>query len=279
MEEVYVLFGIALVWTIAAVVQDMRTKEISNWLNYSFISTAFAARAFVSINSGELSFFFFGFLGFVLFFVLAMAFYYSGTFGGGDARLLMGFGIILPYTSYFEVIEKGFLFVLFLFLAGFLWTIIYSFFVIVRDANKFGNYFRKYFVKFRFSLIGLFFFFVVSFFFEKIIFYLSGFLLLFGVVYIYVKAIDDCLVIRKSAKELSEGEWLYNDIRVGKRLISKSVHGLSKEEIRFLINKRKAVLIKDGPPFTPAFLVAFIFMVFFWANGLFQISSLLAFLV
>ena len=68
----------------------------------------------------------------------------------------------------------------------------------------------------------------------------------------------------KKADELAEGDWLERDVKVNGRVISKSVHGLSNEEIRLLKKYNKNVLIKQGVPFTPAFLIALIVMVFFF---------------
>jgi len=90
MEEYYFLFVLAFVWMIFAVVQDLKTREVANWLNFSLIGFALAYRAFYSSFTGEWMFLGFGFLGFLMFFILAHVFYYSKVFAGGDAKLLMG---------------------------------------------------------------------------------------------------------------------------------------------------------------------------------------------
>ena len=58
--------------------------------------------------------------------------------------------------------------------------------------------------------------------------------------------------------KLTEGDWLERDVKIGRKVIKKSVHGLSLKEIRILRKAKKKVLIKEGVPFTPAFLFAFV---------------------
>ena len=86
MEQYYFLFGLALAYLIFAVIQDMRTREIANWLNFSLIVFALAYRAFYSSYSGDWMFFAYGVIGVLIFTLLGYAFYYSGIFAGGDAR-------------------------------------------------------------------------------------------------------------------------------------------------------------------------------------------------
>ncbi|MFH1521423.1 MAG: hypothetical protein ABIF18_00530, partial [archaeon] len=55
--------------------------------------------------------------------------------------------------------------------------------------------------------------------------------------------------------------WLVDEIRVGKKVIRADWDGLSLEDIELLKNKKK-VKIKEGLPFVPAFLIAFLGYVF-----------------
>ena len=63
MEEYYFLFFLGLVWTIFAVVQDMKNREVANWLTFSLIGFALAYRGFYSSFSGNWMFFVYGLLG------------------------------------------------------------------------------------------------------------------------------------------------------------------------------------------------------------------------
>ena len=71
-----------------------------------------------------------------------------------------------------------------------------------------------------------------------------------------------------AAGKLSEGDWLERDAAIGNKFIRKSVQGLTREEIFLLKKYKKKVWIKDGVPFTPAFLIAFLIFVYRWVFGI-----------
>lgn len=265
-DEHFFLFVVAGIWTIFATVQDLKTREVSNWLNFSLIAIAFSYRAFYSVINGNLSFFLMGLFGFGIFFVLAYVFYYGRIFAGGDAKLLMGYGIILPYESYSMTLFwcLGFLFVLFL--TGAVYSLFYSTIIVFRNKRTFIDSFKINFSKtIYFSTILLIFslvFLFLSMFNYSLLFF---FLLFLFFLYIYTKSLDSCMIKRVSPFELQEGDWLERDVRVGSKIIKKSVHGLSSEEIKLLRKAKKKVLIKEGVPFVPAFLISFFIMVFFYS--------------
>ena len=265
MEEYYFLFALGLLWTVFAVVQDLKTREVSNWLNFSLIGFALAYRAFYSLFINDYLFFVSGLLGFGVFFGLAHLFYYTRVFAGGDAKLLMGFGVILPYANFTELAYIGTAFLFALFLFGALYGLIYSIFIILKNKGKFKREFfwRIKRVKFVFitiflavGLLSLFFDFV-----SWLVF--SAFLIFTLFLFPYVKALDICMIKLVNFKDFQEGDWLERDVRIGRKIIKKSVHGLSKEDIKLLRRFKKSVYIKDGIPFTPAFLLALLAMVFF----------------
>ena len=271
-EKYYFLFGLALVWIIFAVVQDLRTREVADWLNFSLIAFALAYRAFYASYSEDVMFFILGVFGFGLFFLIANVFYYSRIFAGGDAKLLMGLGVILPYSNILDLVLVGLGFVLLLFLSGAIYSIIYGFFIARRNYTKFSNSFNKN-LRNRLNLSLSLIFSVV---FVCFIFYFSeGSLLasLLGVFFavsafflvVCAKSLEVCMIKLVSPSKLTEGDWLVEDVKLNRGVIKKNVHGLSAEDIIKLKKYGKKVLIMEGIPFTPAFLIAFLFMVFFWA--------------
>lgn len=263
MEEYYFLFGLGFIYTIFAVFQDLKTREIANWLNFSLVAFALAYRAFYSVIFSNFEFFSLGVLGFAFFFILGYVFYYGRVFAGGDAKLLMGFGVLLPYKSYYDILILGLFFIFILFLVGALWSLLYSIGVIRKDWNNF----RKEFIKRRrlisTSLISSFIIFIIGVFISYFIMLISFFVLAFCFLYVYLKAVEKCMIKRKSWEELSEGDWLEDDVKVGRHIIKKSVHGLSRKEIEMIRKHKMKVYIKEGVPFTPAFLLVLIMVFFF----------------
>lgn len=264
MEQYYFLFFLGLIWIIFAVVQDWRKTEVSNWLNYSLIAFALAYRAFYSVNVSDYSFLLFGVYGFILFFIVGNLFYYSRVFAGGDTKLLYGIGCILPAQSYSEVLFSGIFFIFLLFIAGLLYSLIYSVFLAKKNYKVFQSSWKEYFVSFKnylfiFILLG-----VVLLIFGAQIRLFGIYFILVPFLYIYLRAVDSSMIKLTKPKDLMEGDWVEKDIRIGSKVIRKSIHGLSWKEIDLLRKHHKSVLVKQGIPFTPAFLIAFLFMVSFY---------------
>ena len=63
--------------------------------------------------------------------------------------------------------------------------------------------------------------------------------------------------------ELVEGDWLYKNVKIGKKLIKAKWDGLSSADIK-LLKKKKFVLIRQGIPFVPVFLIAFLILIYIW---------------
>lgn len=265
MREYYFLFALAFIWIIFAVIQDFRKREVANWLNFSLIAFALAYKAFYANYTNNYEFFLFGLLGFAVCFVLANAFYYGRVFAGGDAKLLMALGVIWPYGSYISVVILSLVFVILLLLLGAIYSLIYSIVLMIKNRKVFGKEFRS---RFRWNyltistIIGIVLSFLTHDAITKLIVIL--FFLLLPILFFALKSLDKCMIKLIEAKNLSEGDWLYQKVKVGKKTIETSVHGLSWKDIELLRKYNKKVLIKEGIPFTPAFLLAFLFMVFFY---------------
>ena len=147
------MYFLAFFAVLFAVVQDLRTREISNWVTFSLIGFVLAYRAFYSIYSDDVMFFFYGLIGIVLFTGLGYLFYYSKVFAGGDAKLLFGIGGIFPYYSFYDYIYYGLGFVLTLFAFGVVYTLIYSLFLVGKNYSSFRKSFFEHFHKVKFYFI------------------------------------------------------------------------------------------------------------------------------
>jgi len=267
MGQYYFLFFLALVWIFFATIQDLKNREVANWLNFSLIGFALAYRAFYAYLNSDLSFFGFGVLGFGVFFALAHVFYYSRTFAGGDAKLLMGLGAILPFESYYDLLFDSIGFLMVLFTIGALYSLVYSVFLAGSNLNAFRKEFRKRFRKGKnMFIVSVVLGFILFILFRSLFGILA--LLIFLVLpllYIYLRTLDGCCMIKLvKASELTEGDWLEEDVSVKGKKIRRSVHGLSLKDIKILMKVNKKVMIKRGIPFIPVFLIAWIFMVFFY---------------
>jgi len=273
--ENYFLVVLALVWIIAAVVQDLRKREVANWVNFSLIAIALSYRAFVSVWVLDYWYLVYGLIGFGIFFALANAFYYGRVFAGGDAKLLMALGAVLPFSSsLFENLESFLYFIVFLMFAGSLWGLVYSLVLISKHKRQFSKEFSKQLHKNK-TLVKVFIImavlvFIFILFVKQYIFSLFSLLvLLFPFLYVYAKSIEEsCMIKSVRTQDLTIGDWLYKPVKIGKRTIKPNWEGLNEDELKLLKKTKRKVLVKEGVPFTPSFLIAFIVLIWMLNNNL-----------
>jgi len=268
MFEVVFLCALAIAWIIVAIIQDLRVREVANWVNFSLIIFALGFRFFWSLfESNNFSFFYQGLIGLGIFFVVGNLLYYGKVFAGGDAKLMIALGSILPF--YGTLGDNAGIFVLFILsflISGAIYGLVSSFVIAFRNKNEFNREFRKQFnerkrIIYFFLVAGI--LILASGFYLKILFLFGIFAFIFPYLYLFAKSVDEaCMVKLISSEKLSVGDWLYKDIVVSGKKVKASWDGLSEKEISFIRKGRKKVLIRTGIPFTPVFLIAFIVLIY-----------------
>lgn len=279
MFHIIFLIVLALIWMTFAVIQDLKKREIANWVNFSLIIFALGFRFFYSLFNGAedgagFNFFFQGLIGLGIFFILGNLLYYCRMFAGGDAKLLFALGAILPFSNNFLVNLNIFIlfFILFLF-SGAVYGLFVSGILIFTHFKNFKKEFTKQFKKNKnLFILSLFLalFFIILGFSDKFMVYFGILIFILPYFYLSAKAIDEICMIKKiSPKDLTEGDWLYRDVKIGNKFVKKSWDGLTKKEIK-LLGKKKYVLVRQGIPFSPAFLISFLILIYFWffRNGI-----------
>ena len=278
MGEYIFLYIIGFIAILFAVIQDLRTREIANWLTFSLIAFVLAYRAIYSIYSNNFMFFVYGLFGIFLFVGLGYLFYYARVFAGGDAKLLFGLGGIFPYSSLFDYAYYGVGFILLLFTSGVIYTLFYSFFLVRQNYNDF----KKSFVN---QIKRLKYFFIVSIILAILVFFtrdvydsviiiniFAVFVLLSPFLFAYVRAVEkSCMIQLISPDKLTEGDWLERDVYVNGKVIKKNFAGLNFNQILILRKRGKKVMIKTGVPFAPAFLIAFFVLLFIFRYSSFKL--------
>lgn len=270
--EIYLVI-IGLIWIIFATVQDIKTREVANWLNFSLIFFALSFRFFYSLFSSEWAFFIQGLIGLAIFTIIGNLFYYSRVFAGGDAKLLIALGTILPFSSSFLINLRVFVIFLFLFLfCGALYGLFYSLILMFSNFKKFRNEFNIVFkenrkISFLFLIIAI----VLALFglFNYLFVYFSIIIFLIPYLFYMARTVEEVFMIKKmNIKDLREGDWLYRDLKIKNKIIKAKWDGLSNENIKFIQkNYKKKVTIKEGIPFVPVFLISFIVLIFLWYSS------------
>ena len=277
MYHLIFLIVLAFTWLFFAAVYDLRKRIVPNWLSFSLIIFALGFRFFYSLFNESFLFFYQGLIGLGIFFVIGNALYYGRIFAGGDAKLMIALGPILGFSeSFFRNIELFLLFViLFLFIGGF-YGLIWSVYLTFSNYGVFKKEFIKTFNnnKKLISIIMVFALFVMVLgFFETLIFYLGLLVFIMPYLYIYAKTIDDVLLVKNvKTSKLEEGDWLYNDLKIGKKIIKSTWSGLTNKQIKEIRKKFKVIKIKEGIPFVPVFLISFLVFVYFYSRNISLLS-------
>lgn len=272
MYEIIFLLILALVWIAFATIQDLKKREVANWLNFSLIIFALGFRFFYCLFSSRTDsfmFFYQGLIGLAIFFLIGNSFYYARIFAGGDAKLMIALGTILPFSENLFTNLKFFVLFFFVFMfAGALYSLAINLFLSLKNFKSWKKEFliqlnkKKKFINI-FMLFG--FVLMIFAFVESLFFLLGVFVFIIPYIYVYAKSIDEsCMVKKIKTAQLMEGDWLYQDVKIGKKFIKKSWDGLSKKDIREIKKRYKQIKIKQGIPFVPVFLISFLLLVLFY---------------
>ena len=260
------LYLLVAIWLLVASFLDLKYREIPNWLSFSMAAFGLSYAAFRSGLELDLWPFLFSLFGFALFFLIAYALYYGRVFAGGDAKLLIGLGPLLPQFSGLGLnFSFMFLYILLVLVVGGVYGLGYSFFVAILNRKKFVHGFLE---EINFKRVGIFLALaslpaILSLvLWEPLFLFFSCLLFIFPFLLSYSKAIEKCMVIEKNVENLSVGDWLEESVKAGDKEIGPGWEGLSEKEIKILGKERDSVKVKDGIPFVPSFLFAFLILIY-----------------
>jgi hypothetical protein len=274
-ENTFLLF-LGLFFLIGAVMQDFKRREVDNVWNFSLIAFALGYRAIISVYILDYHFLLNGLIGLGIFFILGNVFYYGRLFAGGDAKLLIALGAVLPLDyGFLTNIKISLLFVMLFLIGGSIYSIFYSIFLIEKNWKNFKREFfiqLKYYKKIIYFSICLFLFLtIISLIYNKLLFIIAILFFIFPFLTILARSIEEsCMVKKIPVNKLTIGDWLYRDIKVKNKKIEKNWEGISESELKLIQRYyKKKVLIKEGIPFTPSFLIAFILLFYLMNDFLF----------
>ncbi len=272
------LLGIALVWLVFASISDLKKREVPDWLSYSLILMGFAYSILKSILFENVQFFLFSLFSFGVFFLISSLLYYTKQWGGGDVKLLTGIATLFPIypislLNYFSPnlnISFLLIFIINIILVGSIYTFVYGIYLLIKNKVNLLKELKKY----KLNKINLFFvlvFLVLSFLKNDIIlrlmFLFMGLIILITqFLFFYIKIIEEkCMFKNINVKDLTEGDWIKENIYYkGKLIYNKSSPGVTKNEIEIIKKlKIKNLIIKEGIPFIPVFLISFIITLIF----------------
>ncbi|MFW6230601.1 MAG: prepilin peptidase [Nanoarchaeota archaeon] len=281
-----ILLSVGIAGMIVGSVSDIKKREVADWVNYFLIFAGLGIRLITSISTGEWSFFLYGLLGFASFLAIAYLMFFTGQWGGGDSKMLVGMGALFAtypeiLRTYFDPELLGYPFLLSFWINlllvgavyGILWTLGLGI-VHFSDMRKaLGSRLGKKRVKkirlvshiaaAALIIVGL----IIPALLVKVTSIVFGAMILFFFyLYILIKAVEEaCMYKTIPPTELVEGDWPLEDIVVdGKTIFSAEKKiGLEEDDIEKIMHyyekgKIEKLDVKNGVPFVPSFLFALI---------------------
>ena len=247
-----------------ASLQDLKRREVDNWLNLFILFSGFGYLVFKSIFLQDSVYLSLGVICLLVMFGIANLFYYSRVFAGGDAKLLFSmFALFVGFEFIGTMYNIGW-FVLFLLVSGSVYGLLWGFVLFIYNFNKATKDFIKQFknVYLRFLFFAGIVLLLLSYFYFILLF-ISLFIIIGIILFLFAKSIENVSMIKLvDAKDLTEGDWLASDVRVGGKVIKSNWEGLSNKDLKILGKLKKKIKIKQGLPFVPAFFIAFILYMF-----------------
>lgn len=267
---------------IFATITDLKKREVPDYLNYSLIAVGLGFSLIMSLVNSNVWFFINSIAGFFIGYLIAAIMYYGAQWGGGDAKMLMAIGALLGvdvYNIYLTHEIPIFLtLILTIFISGAIYGIFYTFYIMIKEWNSFKKKWMEYvknsiILKLRIGIIVMMFvgFFYVIFVEKNIVNDLLLLLFMFCLVLFFylmliLKVVEKgCMIKFVDVDKLTEGDWIVEDVVVNKkRICGPKDLGISLEQIKLLKKlKIKKILIKEGMPFIPGFLIGFLIILFY----------------
>lgn len=258
---------------------DFKKREVPDWLSYSLIFIGLGLRGIYSLATFDFSYLLYGLLGFAVFLAFALLMFYTGQWGGGDSKMLMGLGALIGLNLTFNSFLIGFF--MNILIVGALYGLVWSIIVAIMNFKRFVKEFKGFYNKKelviykKFTIVISAVAIIAAIFVNEIIFkiILSSFAFVVILTYylmVFVKAVENaCMLKYARPDELTEGDWIAKDVMVNKkRICGPKDLGIEKKQIKKLIefykkNRIKKILIKTGIPFVPSFLVAYLITLLF----------------
>ncbi len=283
MEEL-VAYSLTAVVLTAASITDLRTREVPDWLNYGAAISGVAIALLSSLILGTIWPLVYSVTGLLVFLAIGSIMFYAGQWGGGDSKMLIALGALLglqfglkfPFLSLDQVMIA---FWINLMLVGVLYAFVWSIIIAARNRQRFAKQFSQQAAQlkgFRLTITALLAVIIIPILVVQeplirmalIAAVLATAMAVF--LWLFAKAVEkSCMLKYVEPEKLTEGDWIAKDVYVdGKYVCGPKDLGIEKSQIRKLMKYRqlgkiKKVLIKEGIPFVPSFLIAFLVSVEF----------------
>jgi Flp pilus assembly protein protease CpaA len=279
------IITLVLIYLVIATISDMKTQEIPDSLNYSFIAIGLFIYLIKTLTTGEITYILSSALTLGAFLVIGNIMYYTKQWGGGDLKLLMGLGALLPIypnivLENFPIMASNY-FGLDLFLnillVGSIYALLFAIYLGIKNRKQFSKKFKEEYSKKKVKtrekifwaliiLTNILSFFLLETNIVKIfVLSMSILFLLLNYLLITVKAIEDIsMYLTIDTKKLREGDAITKELKADSKIIYQpSIHGVTKKQIPEIQKHFDKVEIKNGIAFALSFLIGTILTLIF----------------
>lgn len=224
----FIIYGIAFSVIAIGSYTDLRTREIPDWINFGLIGTGFGLNILFSAIFWKWNFLINSILGFGLIFLISITMYYTGQWGGGDSKVLMGLGSLIGINFFGNQVPFMINFLVNTMFLGAIYGLAWSAFLAMRNKKKIFKEIKKTSgnVKIRefkrvlllLILLSILFFFLSDARFDKVPLFVSFAGVIVFYIWIFVRAVERCCMMSYvNPKVLTEGDWIAEDIFLRKR--------------------------------------------------------------
>lgn len=298
-----ILLLLGLVGLCIGSVTDLQRREVPDFINFGLISLAIGIRLIYAISSNSWLQLIFSISGALLCFGIACIFFYSGQWGGGDAKMLIALGAlfatytpvffhpiytvpafmfaILPMNLIQYILDYNLFFIIYLIIniliAGAVYGTCWSIYLAIKNRPVWWQEVLRQTRTTKIKIIG--FLTIVC---IVMLLYISTTLqtqilkdliislcaiVFFGfILQLTITSVEkSCMIKPMLVEKITEGEWIQKDVFIrGKYVCGPKDLGITEKQIKILkTNKIKSVIVKVGIPFIPAFLLGLIVTVTF----------------
>ncbi|MGM5483338.1 MAG: A24 family peptidase [Nanobdellota archaeon] len=276
-------------------ITDFKKREVPDWLNFFLIFSGLGLSIIGAIYYKDIFYIIIPLIWLLVAYLISAIMYYSGQWGGGDCKMIMGIATLFGITTFaisdpIRYLLENYITLPFTYNISFFANFIFNSFVIGAFYGVawiiyyiISNY-RKFIdtLKQKLKTYKKFIYFVLIFFLIATIsiallnlfnwhsFLLLLMILLFPFLIYSVKSVEEsCMIRDMKIKDLTEGEWIAEDIEIdGKEICKSKELGLTPKQLNKLKKLEKKgkiekVKVKVGIPFVPAFFLSFIFTIIY----------------
>lgn len=257
------LFILFLIGILIASFQDLRRREVDNYVNFFLLVSGMTFAVFFGIFNSDWWLILFAFMSLIIMFVLANVFYYGRIFAGGDAKLMIAMAAVFAASSFFVTLQNIGIFIILLLVSGSIYGLVYSIVLFTINFREARKEVRKKWNNSYSLIAGISIFIMLFGFFNYLFFIIGIFMLLILLLFVFALALEKVAMIKTiDCKDLREGDWLSQSVNFKGKRIEPNWEGLTKKQVKLLKGYKKKITIKGGLPFVPAFLFAFLAFVF-----------------